>query len=98
PPWSILALTFTNKAAGEMRERVQRLIPAEAGTARGLTVTTFHAFCARLLRRYADQAGLQADYSIYDRADQKTAIKQVLESLNLSTGNFPPDIVLSRIS
>ncbi len=97
PAWSILALTFTNKAAGEMRERVHSLL-GEGGHTRGLTVTTFHALCARLLRRYAEQAGLKADYTIYDSGDQATLVKKAIEALQLSTSNFPPRSVLGAIS
>jgi DNA helicase-2/ATP-dependent DNA helicase PcrA len=97
PAWSILALTFTNKAAGEMRERVHSLL-GDGQQSRGLTVTTFHALCARLLRRYAEQAGLKADYTIYDSGDQATLIKKAIEALQLSTSNFPPRSVLSAIS
>src|SRR6187401_905151 len=64
PPWQILALTFTNKAAGEMRERVFKLL-GDSFPGRGLTITTFHSLCARLLRRYAVPAGLKPDFSIY---------------------------------
>ena len=104
-PWQILALTFTNKAAGEMRERVERLL-ADTGlgserVARALTITTFHSLCARLLRRYAEHAripGLKPDYSIYDTSDQQSLIKKVIAALNLSTSNWPPRTVLSVIS
>ncbi|MEO0512727.1 MAG: UvrD-helicase domain-containing protein [Planctomycetota bacterium] len=106
PPWQILALTFTNKAAGEMRERVNELLaPGEAmgesRRTRGLTVTTFHSLCARLLRRYAERAGipgLKPDYSIYDSADQSSLMKQTLKALDLSTTNWPPRSMLSAIS
>ncbi|MBX3403169.1 MAG: UvrD-helicase domain-containing protein [Phycisphaeraceae bacterium] len=100
PPWQILALTFTNKAAAEMRERVLHLL-GEGGAARGLTVTTFHALCARLLRRWAEVAnlpGLKPDFAIFDSADQLSLMKKTIEGLNLSTGNWPPRSVLSRIS
>ncbi len=109
PAWSILALTFTNKAAGEMRSRVETLLGpvapeggAPAGrTARGLTVTTFHALCARLLRRYAPVAapgGLTAQFTIYDTPDQSALMKRVLAELQLSTTNWPPRSVLAAIS
>ncbi len=110
PPWCILALTFTNKAAGEMRERVITQIAGphalEEGAPpdprlRGLTITTFHSLCARLLRRYAQRAelpGLKPDYTIYDSSDQMTAMKRVLKAMNLQATNWPPRTVLSAIS
>ncbi len=97
-PWHILALTFTNKAAGEMRERVARVLGEDALNSSGLTVTTFHSFCARVLRRYADRCGLNPDYTIYDSADQKSAMKSALERLNISTQHVTPDAVLGVIS
>jgi DNA helicase-2/ATP-dependent DNA helicase PcrA len=100
PPWQILALTFTNKAAAEMRQRVTALL-GEGRATRGLTVTTFHSLCARLLRRFADVAelpGLKADFAIYDRSDQTALMKRVLGELDLKSSNFPPRAVLTRIS
>lgn len=97
PPWSILAVTFTNKAAAEMRERVA-VVLGEGGATRGLTVTTFHSLCARLLRRYAEAAGLKPDFSIYDMADQNALMKKVLAGLSLSSTNWPPRSVLGAIS
>lgn len=98
PAWSVMALTFTNKAAGEMRERVGTLLAGNERSSRGLTVTTFHSLCARLLRRYAEHAGLKPDFSIYDSGDQSTLVKRVIAELNLSTSNWPPRSALSAIS
>ncbi|MEM9884244.1 MAG: UvrD-helicase domain-containing protein, partial [Planctomycetota bacterium] len=95
-PWNVLAITFTNKAAGEMRDRVAQLLTERQ--ARAATVATFHALCARLLRQHADRLGLPPGYSIYDTADQKRAIKQALEDLEINTKNFPPASMLGSIS
>ncbi|MBX3351987.1 MAG: UvrD-helicase domain-containing protein [Phycisphaeraceae bacterium] len=101
PPWQIMALTFTNKAAGEMRERALHLLGDDERFSRGLTVTTFHSLCARLLRRYADEAqlpGITGTYSIYDSGDQQSLMKRVIAAAGLSTTNWPPGAVLNRIS
>ncbi len=98
PAWSILALTFTNKAAGEMRERIGSLLAGDPRMMRGLTVTTFHSLCARLLRRYADEAGLKADFTIYDMSDQSALMKRVIGQLDMNTGNWQPRSVLGAIS
>ncbi len=97
-PWQILAVTFTNKAAGEMRERANHLLEADPRAIRGLTVTTFHSLCARLLRKFAVDAGLKPDFTIYDTSDQSSLLKKTLEALDLSTTNWPPRSVLSAIS
>jgi DNA helicase-2/ATP-dependent DNA helicase PcrA len=104
PPYQILAVTFTNKAAGEMKERVAHVLggPGQDGSEsrlmRGLTITTFHSLCARLLRRYAEEAGLKPDFSIYDSSDQLSLVKKAIEAAQLSTANFQPRSVLSAIS
>lgn len=94
-PDSIMAVTFTNKAAGEMRTRVQNLL---AGSLHGLQIGTFHAICARLLRREWQKTPYGADYVIFDTDDQVTAVTQALNELNVDLKKWPPRRVLNAIS
>ena len=98
PAWQILALTFTNKAAGEMRERVDELVPENVAGRRGLFVSTFHAFCARQIRVHAERLGLDAGFSIYGTADQRAAMKEAISVANLESGNWTPASMLSTVS
>jgi DNA helicase-2/ATP-dependent DNA helicase PcrA len=91
----VLAVTFTNKASEEMRERVGHLLGADCSR---MWISTFHALCARLLRREAPAIGLSRDFVIYDSSDQVTAMKQVLKELQLDDKLFQPRAVLGRIS
>ena len=87
PPWAILAVTFTNKAAGEMRTRLDGIIP---GGTQGLTVGTFHGIAHRLLRRHWREAGLVEGFQILDSDDQQRLIKRIIAGLGLDEARFPP--------
>src|SRR5690242_20398248 len=94
--FNILALTFTNKAAREMKERVERVLGN--GEARNLYIGTFHSVFARILRFEADKIGYPRDFTIYDTDDAKAVIKTVINELNLDDKHYKPNVVYNRIS
>ena len=94
-PWRILAVTFTNKAAGEMKERLLRLLGEDGAAVR---VGTFHATCARLLRRHGECVGLSKSFTIYDDQDQQALVKRVLRDLGLDAKRYQPKAMAGRIN
>ena len=94
-PWRILAITFTNKAAGELKERLERMLGPEAND---IWACTFHSACVRILRRDAERLGFTGSFTIYDTADSLSLMKRILKDMDLDDKMFPPKTVLGEIS
>lgn len=94
-PWNIMAITFTNKAAGEMRERVDKLVGFGSES---IWVSTFHSTCVRILRRYIDRLGYDNNFTIYDSDDQKTLMKNLCKQMNVDTKIYKERSLLAKIS
>jgi DNA helicase-2/ATP-dependent DNA helicase PcrA len=94
PPWNIFAVTFTNKAADEMRGRVERIL---GSSARGIWISTFHSACARILRQHIEPLGFEKNFVIYDEQDQERHLKAVMKELDLDFRMFHPKAVQSKI-
>ena len=95
PPWTILAITFTNKAAGELKERLERMLGPAAND---IWAATFHSACVRILRRDIDKLGFDRSFAIYDTDDSQRVVKDILKALNLDDKTFAPRMVLGHIS
>ena len=94
-PWNILAITFTNKAAREMKERVNQLLGSGG---EDVWVSTFHSMCVRILRRDVDQIGYSRNFTIIDTSEQNTLMKRVLKELNIDPKKYDPRSILGAIS
>ena len=94
-PWNILAITFTNKAAKEMRERVEKLV---GDATNDMWLGTFHSICVRILRKYIDRIGYESSFVIFDTSDQRTLVKQCMKEINIEDKMFTDRSILSEIS